>query len=108
MLVLAAGGIITACGSDGKSAKDTLPPIVTTTTTTTTVAPTTTIPSSYVIQPGDTLQKIAQMFGISRSFLAAYNGITNPNKIDAGETLKIPQPGETTIPQTTLPPTTIA
>ncbi|HEY4332162.1 MAG TPA: LysM domain-containing protein [Ilumatobacteraceae bacterium] len=105
LLVAASGGVIVACGSSARSAKDTLPPIITTTTTTTMPPTTTTIPDFYVIQKGDTLGAIAAKFGISRADLAAFNGITNINKIDAGEKLKIPHPGDI-ITTTTVAPST--
>lgn len=109
--VLAAGGIAltmsaAACG-ESVSAPDTLPPIVTTTTTTTTIAPSTTIPELYEIQPGDTLRKIADQFGVRMEDIILLNNITNPDRIEAGQRIKIPTPGMI-IPTTTAdtPPTT--
>ncbi len=93
---LSAAGVVASCSSDESGAGDTLPPIVTTTTTTTLPPTTTTIPETYVIQKGDSLFAIAEMFGLSFAELAAYNGITNPDDIQAGQKLRIPQPGETT------------
>lgn len=46
---------------------------------------------TYVIQPGDTLSGIAQKFGTTVSALVALNGISNPNLIYAGNTLKVPE-----------------
>lgn len=43
----------------------------------------------YIIQSGDTLSGIAGKFGTTTSRLASINGILNPNKIYAGQTLKI-------------------
>jgi LysM repeat protein len=94
LLALVAGGALGACGSDTKGANDTLPPIATTTTTTTMPPTTTTIPTSYVIQSGESLSGIAKKFGLSTADLAAFNGIVNPDAIQAGQRLKIPQPGE--------------
>jgi LysM repeat protein len=117
LLTLGAVGIIgAACGSDNGHANDTLPPIATTTTTTTLPPTTTTIPDTYEILPGDSLSAIAKMFGLSTVALAAFNGITNVEHIEAGQILKIPQPGDLTsttissvvdssIPDTTLVPT---
>ena len=96
VLVCAATGVVASCGSDEDGATDTLPPIITTTTTTTMPPTTTTIPSTYEIQSGDSLFSIAEMFGLTFAELAAYNGITNPDDIQAGQVLDIPQPGETT------------
>lgn len=107
LLALATVGVLAACGSSATKASDTLPPIATTTTTTTMPPTTTTIPSSYVIQKGESLSGIAKMFGLSTSELAAYNGIVNMDDIQAGQTLKIPQPGEsipTTVPVATVDP----
>jgi len=95
-----------ACG-ESASAPETLPPIVTTTTTTTTIAPSTTIPELYEIQPGDTLRKIADEFGVSMEDIINLNQITNPDKIEAGQRIKIPTPGmviPTTTTETTVAP----
>ncbi len=116
LLGLAASAVLVACGTDNSHANDTLPPIATTTTTTTMPPTTTTIPDKYTIKKGDSLSGIAKMFGLTTVELAAYNGITNPEYVQAGQVLKIPQPGETTstttvgsvLDTTTLaPPTTI-
>ena len=48
---------------------------------------------TYVIQPGDTLSGIAARYGTTVSALAALNGISNPDKIYAGNTLKVPENG---------------
>lgn len=47
--------------------------------------------TTYIIQPGDTLSEIAQRFGTTTQALAQINGISNPNLIYAGNTLKIPE-----------------
>ncbi|MCU1358943.1 MAG: hypothetical protein JWN99_232, partial [Ilumatobacteraceae bacterium] len=86
LTVAAAAAIFAACGSDNSHAGDTLPPIATTTTTTTLPPTTTTIPDHYVIQAGDSLSAIAKMFGLSTQELAAFNGITNPQHIESGQT----------------------
>ena len=98
--------VLAACGSDGGGAAATLPPIATTTTTTTLPPTTTTLPDFYIIQKGDSLFAIAQKFGLTFAELAAFNGIVNPDDIQAGQKLRIPQPGEV-IP-TTIAPTTVA
>lgn len=107
LLALSTAGLLAACGSGNGKAATTLPPIATTTTTTTMPPTTTTIPSTYVIQRGESLSRIAKRFGLSTAALAAYNGIANPDTIQAGQTLKIPQPGETTtsaVPVATVNP----
>lgn len=43
----------------------------------------------YTIQPGDTLSEIAERFGTTTNTLAALNGISNPNLIYAGTTIRI-------------------
>ena len=47
------------------------------------------VTSTYTVQPGDTLSGIASKFGTSYQTLASLNGISNPNWIYAGQTLKI-------------------
>ncbi|MDP2290129.1 MAG: LysM domain-containing protein [Actinomycetota bacterium] len=97
---LAAGG----CGDD-QSSGGTLPPIITTTTSTTVLSTTTTVPQFYVIASGDTLAKIAAKFGVTQSALIALNNITDPDHIEVGAELQIPQPGQV-IPTTTVVTTT--
>ena len=50
----------------------------------------TTADGAYVIQPGDTLWKIAQRFQLTVSDLLNANGLANPNYIYYGQTLIIP------------------
>lgn len=45
---------------------------------------------SYTIQPGETLGMIAQRYGMSWTTLAQMNGIYDPNRILAGQTIVIP------------------
>lgn len=47
----------------------------------------------HVVQPGENLYRIALRYGVSVSALAAANGITNPNRIYAGQQLVIPTGG---------------
>lgn len=44
----------------------------------------------YTVKRGDTLSAIAAKFGTSHGVLAAYNGISNPDKIRVGQKIKIP------------------
>ncbi|MCZ7546108.1 MAG: LysM peptidoglycan-binding domain-containing protein [Anaerolineae bacterium] len=44
----------------------------------------------YVVQPGDTLYRIALRYGTTVSALATANGIANPNRIYSGQRLVIP------------------
>jgi LysM repeat protein len=46
-------------------------------------------PVYYVIQPGDTLSKIAANKGTSVSQLQSWNNITNPNRIYAGQRIRV-------------------
>jgi LysM repeat protein len=45
---------------------------------------------TYVVQSGDTLSVIAASFGVSMEELMAANGLTDPDKLDVGQVLKIP------------------
>ena len=44
----------------------------------------------YTVKAGDTLSGIAAKYGTTYQTLAAYNGISNPNKISVGQKIKIP------------------
>jgi LysM domain-containing protein len=83
-LLVAAG-----CGSGPAtpSRETPLPPLPSVTTT---LAPTTTRVPFYDVQQGDTLQGISGKLGIAIAELAAANGITDPNKIQAGQRLTVP------------------
>ena len=61
--------------------------------------------STYVIQRGDTLAKIATRYGVTVKQLSDLNGIKNPNMIVPGQTLKIPGT-TTTAPAATGAPRT--
>lgn len=56
----------------------------------TTNQPVTGTTSTYVVQPGDTLSRIAARFNTSVAALAQLNGIANPNIIRPGQRLVIP------------------
>ena len=45
--------------------------------------------TTYTIQPGDTLSGIAAQYGTSVSNLVALNGISNPDVIYAGQTIRV-------------------
>jgi LysM repeat protein len=57
----------------------------------------------YVVQPGDTLRRIALRFNTTVSALAQLNGITNINYIQVGQRLNVPGAAQ---PPTPIPPTT--
>jgi len=45
----------------------------------------------HVVQPGENLYQIGLLYGLSWQTIAEYNGITNPDAIDVGQELKIPE-----------------
>ncbi len=67
--------------------------------------------TTYVVQQGDTLFKIAVRFKLTTKELADANGITNPALIYEGQTLKIPGAGNvsptTAAPSPTTTPTSV-
>lgn len=60
------------------------------TTTTKTVLPYHNQFKTYTVKPGDTLSGIAYKYGTSYRILAELNGISNPNKIYAGQIINVP------------------
>lgn len=61
-------------------------------------SPSPSLPSEYVVQPGDTLSGIALRFGTTVSNLSSINNISDPNKIYAGQVLRLsgsPSSGQT-------------
>ena len=50
----------------------------------------TTSETVYTVKSGDTLSSIAKKYGTTYQKLAAYNGISNPNRISVGQKIKIP------------------
>jgi len=46
--------------------------------------------TTYVVQPGDNLFRIALRYNMSYLYLAQHNGITNPSHIYVGQVLSIP------------------
>lgn len=91
--VSAALAVRSCSGGDGNQ-DGTLPPLtIVLNVTTTTVPPTTTtVAVFYEVQPGDSLFAIAQRFETDLQALIDLNGITNPDKIQAGQKLQIPPP----------------
>ena len=55
-------------------------------------------PLVYVVEPGDTVFKIAARYGVSPHILADYNRLVNPSYIQVGQTLLVPQGGPLTAP----------
>lgn len=48
----------------------------------------------YIVQPGDTIWKIAQKFGVTVADIVAANNIADPSRIDIGQQLTIPVPAQ--------------
>jgi LysM repeat protein len=46
--------------------------------------------TTYVVQPGDNLFRIALRYNMSHLRLAEYNGIANPSNIYVGQVIRIP------------------
>jgi soluble lytic murein transglycosylase-like protein len=53
---------------------------------------------TYVVHPGDTLSAIAGRLGVSVGALADANGITDPNRVYVGQSLKVPGAQATSTP----------
>jgi len=103
VLVTTAAGGPGAPSAEAPRVRDTARPAVVTTTapvppsptpTATTTPTPTPNPQTYVVQPGDTMQAIAERFNITVDDLVAKNDIKDPNNIFAGQKLVLPQPGE--------------
>ena len=62
--------------------------------------------TTYIVQPGDTLSKIAAEFGTTVAEIVAANNIENPNVIRSGQELIIPEGKATTATTTTTTTTT--
>ena len=83
--------------------------VVVETSVETTVVTTTTIPYDpvfYTVQSGDSLFRIAETYQVNMEELMKLNGITNPDKVFAGQVLELPAPtGFVAIaPSTTMQP----
>jgi len=67
------------------------------------------LPQTHVVQAGETLGRIAQLYGVTIEDLVRANSLSNPNVLDVGQTLIIPlggfEPTATPTPQiATVPP----
>ncbi|MFN2200420.1 MAG: LysM peptidoglycan-binding domain-containing protein [Caldilineaceae bacterium] len=51
----------------------------------------------HVVAPGEGLARIAQQYNLSMAQLAAYNGISNPDRVLIGQQLAIPYDGNTVL-----------
>jgi LysM repeat protein len=54
---------------------------------------------TYVVRSGDTLAQIARTLGVPSASLASANGLTNPDRITVGMTLKMPGSGAAPTPR---------
>jgi LysM repeat protein len=65
--------------------------------------------TTYIVQRGDTLFRIAVRHGVTIQAIAQANGLTNPNLIYAGQTLTIPggQSSSGDVNPTPIPPTPV-
>ena len=66
------------------------------TTVESTVPPSTTTiyyePVYYTVNPGDSLFQISKTYNLNMAELMALNGITDPDKVNAGQVLQLPVP----------------
>jgi LysM repeat protein len=107
LMTVTMGLVAPACGMIGgdDKPKTTTTPLATLPPTTAAPATTTTVvPQEYIVQAGDSLSKIAKMFGVTVAALVAENNITDPDKIAEGQRLKIPTPTTTTSAGGAAPP----
>lgn len=61
------------------------------------------VSQTYTVKSGDTLSGIASRYGTTVSALASLNGISNPNLIHVGQTLRIPGGGSSNPTNPTTP-----
>lgn len=61
------------------------------------------IASTHTVAQGETLAKIARAYGITWKAIASVNGLSDPNRIHAGQVLQIPAPGQEIVPVPTGP-----
>ncbi len=55
--------------------------------------------TEHIVQPGQTLREIGELYGISWEELASVNNLANPNLIQVGQTLIVPAFGTTPAPE---------
>lgn len=47
---------------------------------------------THIVQPGETVTQIAKQYGVTVDDIVAANNLSNPNQVQAGQQLLIPQP----------------
>jgi LysM repeat protein len=72
-----------------EAVKTTVPPTVAAKTVD--VPPTKTTPGQYTVKKGDTLTSISKSFGVSPEEISKLNKITDPKKLQLGQSLKLPR-----------------
>jgi murein DD-endopeptidase MepM/ murein hydrolase activator NlpD len=65
-------------------------------------------PATVVVQPGDTLASIAQVYGMNMTDLAALNNITDPNRLVVGQVLTLSADAVTATPAAQPTPDALA
>jgi len=60
----------------------------------------------HLVQPGETLFRIAKRYGVTVEWLARVNGLADPGRIQAGQRLIIPEPEKREDRTSSLPPRT--
>jgi LysM repeat protein len=60
-------------------------------------------PLTYQVQPGDTVFHLSRAFGVSEGALMDTNGIADPSRIYAGQTLVIPGAITASVPEADTP-----
>lgn len=103
MLVFSLAAVVSSfIGGDENSVTTTTSTSSTSSTsTTTTTAP----PSEYTVMPGESLFSIAQKFNLSMQEIIDINKLSEPDKLNAGDVLKLPSATGfvAVIPNTTNP-----
>ncbi len=107
--VVLGAAVIASCGGGESNGVESLPLLTAAPVSSASAAATSTtvaaVEEYYTIQQGDTLFGIAKSFSVTLDDLIAYNGITDPDAIEAGQRLKIPPVGAS-IPTTAASTTT--
>lgn len=63
------------------------------------------MPEYYVVEAGDTLNRIAQKFGHTWQQVAAWNNMSDPNQLSVGQRIRVSEPGASSAVTITPVPT---